>query len=182
MKYLFTVLLTILSFSSIYSQRSIELDIDILPVKNEDFPAWFIHKGDTVGLIFTIAQVQKIDSDLELLSWLEKKGFTCDSTISIYIKLVDDLEKQITILKTTVVELNKDITDKNSQINILKEKGGKYEEELKLANTEILKLNKVVTNSNQRITNLKLQRNLSIGGGVLISAAATLITYFILIR
>jgi peptidoglycan hydrolase CwlO-like protein len=182
MKYLFTILLTILSFSSIYSQRSLGLDIDTLPVKTEDFPAWFIHKGDTVGLIFTIDQVQKIDSDLELLSWLEKKGFTCDSTIAIYIKLVDDFEKQVTILKTTVSELNKDITDKNSQIKILKEKGEKYEEDLKLANTEILKLNKVVDNSNQRITNLKIQRNLSIGGGVLVATAATLITYFLLIK
>jgi hypothetical protein len=67
----------------------------------------------------------KIDYDLELLSWLEKKGFTCDSTIAIYIKVVDDLEKQVTILKTTVSEINKDITDKNSQIKILKEKGEK---------------------------------------------------------
>ena len=182
MKYLFTIFLMILSYSSIYSQRTIGLDIDTLPVKNEDFPAWFIHKGDTVGLIFTIDQVQKIDSDLELLSWLEKKGFTCDSTISIYIKLVDDLEKQVTILKTTISELNKDITDKNSQIKILKEKGVKYEEDLKLANSEILSLNKVITNSNQRITNLKIQRNLSIGGGVLVATAATLITYFLLIR
>ena len=86
MKYLYTFLLILASFNLVYSQRSVS--VDTLPVKIDDFPAWFIHKGDTVGLIFTIEQVQKIDSDLELLSWLEKKGFTCDSTISVYIKLV----------------------------------------------------------------------------------------------
>lgn len=180
MKYLYTFLLILASFNLVYSQRSVS--VDTLPVKIDDFPAWFIHKGDTVGLIFTIEQVQKIDSDLELLSWLEKKGFTCDSTISVYIKLVDDLEKQVTILKTTISELNNDISDKKSQISILKEKIENYKKDVDLANSQIVKLKEVIDNSNRRISNLKTQRNLSIGGGVLLTTAATLITYFLLIR
>ena len=178
MKYLLAILFSTSIGGTLFSQRSLE--IDTIPEKIEQYPAWFIHKGDTVGLIFTVEQVQKIDSDMELLSWLEKKGFTCDSTISVYIKVIDEYKKQVTIFETTISELKNQISDKDSQINNLKKTVQNWENDFKLAEEEILKLKSVITNSNIRILNLKTQRNLSIGGGVLVATAATLITYFLL--
>jgi peptidoglycan hydrolase CwlO-like protein len=151
MKYLLTLIFSISILSSIFSQRS--LQIDTLPIKIEEYPAWFIHKSDTVGLILTIEQVQKIDSDMELLSWLEKKGFTCDSTISVYIKVIDEYKKQVTIFEVKISELNNQIIDKNSQIDNLKRTIENHEKEIKLSDDQIKKLNEVVTNSNKRIKN-----------------------------
>lgn len=178
MKHFLTIIL--LMFFSIISYSQYIVNIDTLP--KQDLPTWFIYKGDTVGLVFSIEQVQKIDSDLELLSWLEKKGFTCDSTIATYIKVIDEYGKQVTILKTSISELNQQISDKNSQIDNLKLKIDNYQKDLGLANDEIKNYKKVVENNNLRIGNLKLQRNLSISGGVLLTTVATLVTYLILTR
>lgn len=173
MKYLL-ILFTILSIN-LYSQ----IHVDTFDV-NKELPDWFIHKGDTVGLVFSIEQVQKMDSDLELLSWLEKKGFTCDSTIAAYIKVIDEYGKQVTIFKAQVFELENKISDKDSQILNLKKQIDNHKEEKNLYKSEIEKLNEIIQNDNKRIRNLKKQRNLSIGGGALLTTVAALITYFIL--
>ena len=51
------------------------VNIDSLP--KQELPTWFIHNGDTVGLIFNIQQVQKIDSDLDkkFVYWKERFEF-----------------------------------------------------------------------------------------------------------
>ncbi len=178
MKSILTLLFSIILLSTASSQYSVNID----SFGTQELPTWFIYKGDTVGLVFSVAQVQKIDSDLELLSWLEKKGFTCDSTIAAYIKVIDEYGKQVTIFKTNISELSAQIVDKDTQIANLKKQVNNYKKDLDLANTEITNFKKVVDNNNRRITNLKIQRNLSIGGGAILTAAATLITYFILIK
>jgi peptidoglycan hydrolase CwlO-like protein len=176
MKYFLTFIISLIFIIKMNGQYNV--NIDSLP--KQELPTWFIHNGDTVGLIFSIQQVQKIDSDLELLSWLEKKGFTCDSTIAAYIKVIDEYGKQVTILKTNISELSKQIIDKDSQITNLKKQADNYKKELDLANNQISNYETVVSNNNIRITNLKIQRNLSIGGGVFLTAAAVAITFFII--
>lgn len=176
MKYLLTLFLSFVIFNVSLAQYKI--DIDSLP--KQDLPTWFIHKGDTVGLVFSIQQVQKMDSDLELLSWLEKKGFTCDSTIAAYIKVIDEYGKQVTILKTNISELTDQVKDKDSQISKLNILIDNYKKDLDLAKKQITDLEKIVSNNNTRITNLKIQRNLSIGGGVFLTAAAAVITFLII--
>ncbi len=178
MKSIITLLLSFVLINNISSQSLINIDTTI----SNELPNWFIHNGDTVGIVFSIEQVQKMDSDLELLYWLEKKGFTCDSTISVYVRVIDDYGKQITILKTTVSELSSQVDDKDSQIKNLKNQVSGVKKELNLANIEIENYKKIVENDNKRIRNLKTQRNLSIAGGAILTTAATLITYFILSR
>lgn len=176
MKFLTTFILSLFLFTNCFSQFII--DSDSLP--KQELPTWFIYKGDTVGLVLSVEQVQKIDSDLELLSWLEKKGFSCDSTITAYIRVIDDLGKQITIFKVNVEELSAQIKDKDSQIDNLKGQVNAHIKDLNLANEQIEKWKQINLNNNARITRLKIQRNLWIGGGVLATATATLVTFFIL--
>lgn len=176
MKILTTLIISLFLISNCFSQYSVNIDT----FEKQELPTWFIYKGDTVGLVFSVQQVQKIDSDLELLSWLEKKGFTCDSTISAYIKVVDELGKQVTIFKTSVEELNGKLQDKDKQINNLKTQIAKKQEEIDLANKQIADFQTITNNNNIRISNLKLQRNLWIGGGLLGTATAALITFLIL--
>lgn len=176
MKYFLTLIISFMILNLSFAQYKI--DIDSLP--KQDLPTWFIHKGDTVGLVFSIQQVQKMDSDLELLSWLEKKGFTCDSTISAYIKVIDEYGRQVTILKTNISELTDQVKDKDSQIKKLNDLIDNYKKDLDLAKSQIKDYEKIVSNNKTRITNLKIQRNLSIGGGVFLTAAAAVITFLII--
>ena len=176
MKFLTTLIISLFIISNCFSQYSVNIDT----FEKQELPTWFIYKGDTVGLVFSVQQVQKIDSDLELLSWLEKKGFTCDSTITIYIKVVDEMSRQITIFKTNVDELNGKILDKEKQINNLKIQIQNQRDQIDLANKQIIDFVKITENNNRRISNLKSQRNLWIGGGLLGTATAALITFLIL--
>ncbi len=176
MKFLTTLIISLFIISNCFSQYSTNIDT----FEKQELPTWFIYKGDTVGLVFSVQQVQKIDSDLELLSWLEKKGFTCDSTITIYIKVVDEMSRQITIFKTNVDELNGKILDKEKQINNLKIQIDNKIDQIDLANKQIIDFVKITENNNRRISNLKSQRNLWIGGGLLGTATAALITFLIL--
>ena len=175
MKFLTTLIISLFIISNCFSQYSVNIDT----FEKQELPTWFIYKGDTVGLVFSVQQVQKIDSDLELLSWLEKKGFTCDSTITIYIKVVDEMSRQITIFKTNVDELNGKILDKEKQINNLKIQIQNQRDQIDLANKQIIDFVKITENNNIRISNLKSQRNLWIGGGLLGTATAALITFLI---
>lgn len=176
MKFFTTFILSLFLFTNCFSQFIV--NSDSLPT--QELPTWFIYKGDTIGLVLSVQQVQKIDSDLELLSWLEKKGFTCDSTLAAYVRVVDDLGKQITIFKINVEELNTQIKNKDSQIDNLKQQVNAHKKDLNLANEQITLWEKVNQNNNKRITRLKIQRNLWIGGGVLATVTATLVTFFIL--
>lgn len=176
MKFLTTLIISLFLISNCFSQYSVNIDT----FEKQELPTWFIYKGDTVGLVLSVQQVQKIDSDLELLSWLEKKGFTCDSTIAAYIKVVDEMGRQITIFKTSVEELNGKIGDKDKQINNLKVQIANQQYQIDLSNKQIADYVKITENNNIRISNLKLQRNLWIGGGLLGTATAALVTFFIL--
>lgn len=176
MKIFATLIISLFLISNCFSQYSVNIDT----FEKQELPTWFIYKGDTVGLVFSVQQAQKIDSDLELLYWLEKKGFTCDSTISTYIKVVDEMNKQITIFKTTVKELDSKSQDKDIQINNLKNQILNKQNQIDLANKQIDGFGIVTENNNLRISNLKTQRNLWIGGGFLSTAAAVLVTILIL--
>lgn len=176
MKFISILAFCLLLVTNCFSQYSVKID----SFEKQELPTWFIYKGDTVGLVFSVEQVQKIDSDLELLSWLEKKGFTCDSTISAYIRVVDEMGRQITIFKTSIEELNGKISDKDKQINNLKIQVANQQKQIDLANEQLADYQKVTENNNRRISNLKLQRNLWIGGGVLTTITATLVTFLIL--
>lgn len=176
MKFLTTLIISLFIISNCFSQYSVNIDT----FEKQELPTWFIYKGDTIGLVFSVQQVQTIDSDLELLSWLEKKGFTCDSTITIYIKVVDEMSRQITIFKTNVDELNGKILDKEKQINNLKIQIQNQRDQIDLANKQITDFVKITENNNRRISNLKSQRNLWIGGGVLLAVTSTLVTFLIL--
>lgn len=176
MKYFLTFMMSLIFILKMNGQYNVNID----SLSKQELPTWFIHNGDTVGLIFNIQQVQKIDSDLELLSWLEKKGFTCDSTIAAYIKVIDEYGKQVTIFKSTISELSNQNIDKDSQITNLKKQVDTYKKDVDLFKTQMSNYETVVSNNNRRIYNLKLQRNLSIGGGVFLTAAAAVITFFII--
>jgi peptidoglycan hydrolase CwlO-like protein len=176
MKYFLTIIISLIFLTNLSAQYTVNIDT----FSKQDLPTWFIYKGDTVGLVFSVEQVQKMDSDLELLSWLEKKGFTCDSTISAYIKVIDEYGKQVTILKTNISELNAQVSDKTSQISVLNQQIENYKKDFELAKNQITNYEKIVKNDKIRITNLKIQRNLSIGGGVFLTAAAAVVTYLII--
>ncbi len=111
---------------------------------------------DSMGIkvvIMTIEQAQKIDNNLDVLTLLEKAGVQCDSLNKAYLKVIDNLGKQVSILELDVKKLKDQIKDKDLQISNLQdrlnnesisnglceEQKNKKDEEIKLLKKEVRK-------------------------------------------
>lgn len=105
----------------------------IIP-KPTKFPCYYIERGDTIGVVVTIKQAQKIDKNLELLKILEEKSLVCDSTQKLYLKVVDEYGRQIVLFEEQASSFKSILNDKDLQIN----------------------------NLNQQIINLETDRNLAV--------------------
>jgi hypothetical protein len=161
MKYLMFIFLQILFIQNIFSQS-----IDSTVVDTVGFPRWFVVEGDTMGIIFSTKQAQKIDNDLEMKSLLEKKGYACDSTLAKYIKIVDDNRAFISMLDLQIKNLNDLVIEKNSAINNLESRVNNLNLDLIYSNQQMLRKNEIIQNKDLQIGTLKVQRAWAIGGGI----------------
>lgn len=169
--------LLILILGIIISNVSISQNqINPLP---ESYPQYYVVNGDTIGAIFTIEQMQKIDNDLELLSLLEKKGINCDSLIKSYIVVIDDYGKQVAILESTNASLEKISSDQKLMILNLKEQISNYKKDLELANAQLNAKDEIIVNKDKQIKHMKIKQALSIGGGFITTGIAFIIGYMI---
>lgn len=80
-KFLLITVLSILFFTKTFAQYS-----------QAELPTYYIESGDTIGVLVSVEQLQKIDNKLELLTQLEILGVKCDSLQTFYIKVIDDLK------------------------------------------------------------------------------------------
>lgn len=150
MKYILTFVLTFLITVSAFCQSD-----------TTSYPKYYVVNGDTIGVIITIEQVQKIDNDLEIKNLLEKSLIDCDSLSSQYIVVVDRLEKRVAILEVKNSELLKASSQQEMIINKLNDKITNFEKDLSLCDEQGKKKDQIISNQNKTINKLL------IGGGAL---------------
>lgn len=94
------MIFSLISFSQErYMYQNLRLD-------RPDFPAYLIaNESDTVGIVFTVENVQKIDRNLEVLEYLEKNQQTLDTVQYYTASLVDNLEQKIDYQKYQIINL-----------------------------------------------------------------------------
>lgn len=171
MKNLILSFLLILSSFSCFSQVNFSKD---------NLPAYYIQNNDTIGVILTVKQLQKLDYDVELLSLLEQKGINCDSTIKKYICVLNDYNRQVALLEVKISTLEDIIYDKDEMIQNLKSQIINYQADITRAETQLQLKNEIIKNQEKRITKLKIQKALSIGGGLLGAVTGFLIGFLII--
>ena len=130
------------------------------------FPSWFVVEGDTMGVIFSLKQAQKIDNDLEMKALLEKKGYACDSTLSKYIKLVDDKTAFISSLDLKIKSLEDLAKDKDLAIDNLNARISNLNLDMMFSNQQMIRKDNIIQNKDIQINTLKVQRAWAIGGGI----------------
>jgi chromosome segregation ATPase len=117
-------------------------------------------------VIMTYEQAQKIDNAFELLNLLEKAGSECDSLTLSYVKVIDNLEKQVVLLEGDIKLYKDQIKDKDNQVSNLNQRLSNCEKDVKLANEQIgIKDNQIVLLNNE-ISTLKTKRNIAYGAGI----------------
>ena len=90
-------------------------------IDRNELPAYVItNDNDTIGIVFSIEDVQKIDKSLQLLESVEKLNINLDSTKFYYVSLVDNMDQKIFLQKTKIINLTTQILDRDNIINNLK--------------------------------------------------------------
>lgn len=137
MKKLTILIFTLLLSSSLYSQESPEFwqmytdtvvesihDTNCIEVDKSPFvlnpPQFYIIDGDTVGVILSVEQVQKIDSDLEMLKLFKQLDVKVQDVDNFYITVINNQNEKISILETTLKNIREQSTGQEDMISSLK--------------------------------------------------------------
>lgn len=162
MKKILLILMLLLSFSGF--------------AQNNSYPK-YITDGDTLRVVFTIEQAQKIDNDLELLSMYKNASVNYDSVSNAYILVIDNMNNQIATLKLAL-NTSEVINENNtSLIRNLKGQITNYEQDLILAKQQSDNKDIIITNQKKEIKKQKTQKIIGF-----ISAVGIAVGLIILLR
>lgn len=126
-------------------------------------------KGDTIGVLISVSQAQKIDNDYELLSLYKGIHSDCDSTVSFLIKVVDDYKRLNVIAEARFKADSVIIFDNKSQIDNLKSQIDIKSKIISIKDSIIGDKNGIIDISKLEIKKYKKQRNRAIEIGSSVS-------------
>lgn len=130
---------------------------------------------DSLGnkvIIMTIAQAQKIDNNMEILKLLTLQSSQCDSLSTAYLKVIDNLGKQVALLELDVNTLKSQIMDKDAQISNLQQQLSNSETINNLCEVQKNKQDQEIALLKKEVRKQKLQKvvGFAIGGVAIISS------------
>lgn len=116
----------------------------VLAFSQIDYPRIEIDSLGHKVVVMTIEQVQKIDNNLEILQLMEKAQLECDSLNLSYIKVIDNQNRQISLLEIDIKHLKEQISSKDEQITNLQTRLSNSEVTNKLCEDQKLNYEKQV--------------------------------------
>ena len=151
------------------------LSVSAFAQDTSKYPTYFVQNGDTLGIVISIEQAQKIDNDLELLELFKQMGISCDSTISSYVLVVNKYNQKVALLNVKISTLESLNSDQKAMIVNLNQQIENYKQDVADANQIILKKTQIISNDEKEITKLKIQKAFGyIGTGILFIATSIL--------
>ncbi len=167
MRYLFSLVLFIYSIFSVAQETYENIRLD-----RKTLPSYIIaNLNDTIGIAFTISDVQKIDKSLEVLEYLENRSSKIDTTLYYYISLVGDLELKNDLQKTKIENISSQMVISTGMIEDLKSQISTLKESEKKSDEIISNKDKIITTQKDEIKKQKFLKSLflTIGGVVIIT-------------
>ena len=163
------VLILLLSIFTIISTKA--------QFNNIDYPQYIVKNGDTIGVMITVSQAQKIDSDYDLLDLLKKAKVQSDKADSACVVVVNNLGHQVAELKLKVTKMDELVKIKDEQISNLKSQISKYEQDSFLSTKQLALKDEIIGNYKKENLKLKTQKivGFTIGGGGLVAAIVLLL-------
>ena len=126
--------------------------------------------SDTIGIVLTIEQAQKIDNDMDLLNIYKQAHSDCDSAINFLVQVVDDYKKMTILAKQTFKAYEATNKDLKLQIDNLNQQVVIEEQQITLKNSQLKDDNSIIDVDKLQITHLKHQKDKLVIGGVAVSA------------
>ena len=134
----------------------------------EKTPRYLVVDNDTIGVVISIEDAQKLDNDGEILKLYKQMMVSYGNMDNGYLIIVDNLQKQIGFLNIKVSEKDGIIADKDVMITDLKNIIANWEKNNILTQEQMDAKDKIVKNLEKDVRKLKWQR----GIGVVVSVVA----------
>lgn len=135
-------------------------------------PRYLVIEKDTVGVVISIEDAQKLDNDGEILKLYKQMMVSYGNMDNGYLVIVDNLQKQIGFLNIKLSEKDGIIGDKDKMITDLKNIIANYEKEKLLTQEQMVAKDGIITNLKKDNRKLKWQRAV----GLIVSVVT--ITFF----
>jgi NACalpha-BTF3-like transcription factor len=115
-----------LTFLSIFSQA-----------QTRQLPDYLIEKGDTIGIVLSIEQAQKLDNNTELLQLFKQLQIDCDNLEGYYVSIINESNQQIALLEANITSLTLQGQDKDKLIENLEKQLSNCAKDTVLCNQEL---------------------------------------------
>lgn len=145
----------------------------------QDYPRIETDSNGKKLVVMTYEQAQKIDNSFELLTLLEKAGAECDSLTLSYVKVIDGLKHQVSLLETDINLYKGQVIDKDRQIENIQERLNNCEIIKSTCDQQISIKDKQITLLDNEIKTLKTKRNVSYGVGLAGIVGGILLVLFV---
>ena len=145
--------------------------------KKEELPKFYIENGDTIGIILTIEQVQKLDNNSDLLTLFKKMSIDCDVVNNDYVVVVNKLNEKIALLEIKIDNLNKQIDKQDDMIVNLNKQISDYKINEDLSNKQLENDKTIIKDLKKDLRTQKIKTAVAfIGAGI-----TTITTIFLLV-
>jgi hypothetical protein len=134
--------------------------------QTQQLPRYYIESGDTIGVILSIEQCQKIYNQQVLLELFEGYKFGCDSLMKKYFVIVNKYEQKQLVDKMLIEQHEKNQKDKDRTIAEYEKNEKNFNMDLTKCNSEIKLRDEKIANLNEINLQLKKQRNWLLGGTI----------------
>lgn len=107
-------------------------------------PSYYINGQDTLGVIISVQQANKINNNLELTKKLEERLIKLETINNDYVLLIEEYEKNKSILLTTIAELEHLKETHLSMIQNLKDQNISLENSLSMCEEQRRLLDEII--------------------------------------
>jgi predicted RNase H-like nuclease (RuvC/YqgF family) len=140
-----------------------------------ELPRYLIENGDTIGVIISVEQAQKLDNNSELLELFKKLRIDCDNLDTHYIQVINSLNEQVALLKVNVSELEGQSSTLSSWNESLKEQLKNSEKSNKLCNEELENKDQEIKILKNELRRQKIKKVVSVAGNVALIVVTTIL-------
>lgn len=127
-------------------------------------PKYYIVNNDTIGIILSIEQCQKLDHNTELLDLYKKMSIDCDNVEKNYIIIVNKLGDKIALLEVDIKNLKSQNDLQHDMIKNLQKQVSDYESKEKLNQQELINKDEIIKGLKKDLRKQKTKTALGFGG------------------
>jgi len=132
----------------------------------ETYPKYYIQSGDTIGVIYSIQQAQKIYNQSVMLELFKGLRHGCDSLVNKYFIVVNEYEQKQLVDKSLIDQYVKSIKEKDLTIVRIESKVVNLESDVKKCDQQSSLKDDKLQNDLLIIDELKNQRRWLLGGTI----------------